>query len=458
MARPTQAALDLLDLIVRIIIIGAGAVGSYLAERMSQEGQDVVVVEHDATRAATVQEALDALVLVGNGASRGLLREAGAATADLLIAVSNSDGVNLLACHAAHEMGTRTTVARVEDPALIEGAEDLGANVVIDPGEMAAHEVLDLVGHRGVSDLVEFADGKLMLVGSIMRRDSQLLGRRLADLRRDHDDFDWAVGAIVRHGETMPVRGDTVIREHDHVVLMARTHDLPRAQGLLRRERARLRRVLVMGATRMAELATDMLLTNGFDVVVVDHDEDRCRGLAERHPRALVINGDPTDPAVMADLQLSDDDAVAALSGWDEVNLTASLVAKAMGAGTAISRFHRLSYISLMVGADIDASVSSRLAAASAILHYVRRGRIHSVVTFKDTDSEALDIEVAPGSRAEGQLVMDLDLPTTAVIGGISRDGDAAVPVGSTRIHAGDRLIVLAPAEAIGEIEALCTA
>ncbi len=442
---------------MRIIIVGAGAVGSYLAERLSNEGQDVVVIENDENRGGMVQEHLDALVLTGNGASPATLREAGAHHADLLIAVSNSDGVNILACHAAHVLGTKRTVARVEDPALVAGVEDLGVDVVIDPGEMAAHEVLDLVGHQGISDLVEFVDGQLTLVGGIVRRGSPLLGRRLVELRREHADFDWAVAAIVRHGETMPVRGDTVIDEHDHVLIMSQTRDLPRARGLLRREREPIDRVVVMGATRMAELATDMLLANRMDVVLVDHDEERCRRLADRHPRALVINGSPTDPAVLSDLQLGAEDAVAALSGWDDVNLTASLVAKALGASTAIARFHRLSYVGLMVGSDIDASVSSRLAAANAILAFVRRGRIHSVATFKDTDSEALDIEVAPGATADGLRVMDLDLPTTAVIGGIARNGEAAVPVGATRICAGDRLIVLAPQEAIHDIEQMCT-
>ncbi len=443
---------------MRILIVGSGAVGSYLAERLSNEGQDVVVIENDDVRAAVVQDHLDALVLTGNGASPTVLREAGAARADLMIAVSNSDGVNVLACHAAHVLGTKRTVARIEDPDLIAGVEDLGVDVVIDPGEMAAHEVLDLVSQRGVSDLVPFVDGQLTLVGGIVRRDSPLLDRELADLRRSHDGFDWAMAAIVRHGETLPVRGDTIVREHDHVLLMSRTEDLPRARCLLRKEREQIQRVVVMGATRMAELATDLLLAEHHDVVLVDHDEVRCRRLADRHPKALVINGNPTDPSVLADLSLGDGDAVAALSGWDDVNLTASLVAKALGASTALARFHRLSYVGLMVGSDIDASVSSRLAAANAILAFVRRGRIHSVATFKDTDSEALDIEVAPGSRADGRRVQDLDLPTTAVIGGVARDGHAAVPSGATQVSAGDRLIVLAPADAIHEIEAMCTA
>ena len=442
---------------MRIVIVGAGAVGSYLAARLSGEGQDVVVLESDQERANELQGSLDALVLRGNGASPATLREAGAPDADLLIAVSNSDGVNVLACHAGSQLGVRRTVARIEDPDLLAGIGDLGVDVVIDPGEMAAREVFDLVRQRGVSDLVEFADGQLTLVGGIVRDDSPLYGRTLAEARSTHDGFDWAVGAVVRHGETVPVRGDTRIRRNDHVLLIARTEDLERSRLLLRQERRRIERVIVLGATRVAELATDLLTDADIDVVVIDHEQQRCRTLADRHPRALIICGSPTDPSVLGDLGLGETDAVAALSGWDDLNLTSCLVAKALGASTALSRFHRLSYVGLLVGTSIDASVSSRLAAANAILHFVRRGRIHAVSTFKDTEAEALDIEVVPGSTADGRLVRDLDLPTSAVIGGVARGGHAFVPRGDSAIRGGDRVIVFAPPEAISEIEAICT-
>lgn len=442
---------------MRIVIVGAGAVGSYLAARLSGEGQDVVVIESDQERATELQASVDALVLVGNGASPAMLREAGAPDADLLIAVSNSDGVNVLACHAGSLLGVQRTVARVEDPDLVPGIADLGVDVVIDPGEMAAREVFDLVRQRGVSDLIEFADGQLTLVGGIVRDDSVLLGRTLAELRRTHDGFGWAVGAVVRHGETVTVRGDTRVQRDDHVLVVAHTDDLDRSRLLLRPERRQIERVVVLGATRVAELATDMLLEAGLEVVVIDHEEGRCRVLADRHPKALVICGSPTDPAVLGDLGLGDTDAVAALSGWDDLNLTACLVAKALGASTALSRFHRLSYVGLLIGTSVDASVSSRLAAANAILHFVRRGRIHSVSTFKDTEAEALDIEVVPGSAVDGCLVRDLDLPATAVIGGVARDDRAFVPTGGTELRGGDRIIVFAPPGAIAAVEAICT-
>lgn len=442
---------------MRIVIVGAGAVGSYLAARLSGEGQDVVVIESDPERAAELQGTVDALVLRGNGASPASLREAGAADADLLIAVSNSDGVNVLACHAGSLIGVQRTVARIEDPDLTAGIGDLGVDVVIDPGEMAAREVFDLVRQRGVSDIVEFADGQLTLVGGIVREDSPLLDRTLEDLRSRHDSFDWAVGAVVRHGETLPVRGTTVITRHDHVLLVARTDELDRARLLLRPERGHIERVIVVGATRVAELATDLLLDAGLEVVVVDHEEERCRLLADRHSKALIICGSPTDPGVLGDLGLGETDALAALSGWDDMNLTACLVAKALGASTALSRFHRLSYIGLLSGTSVDATVSSRLAAANAILHFVRRGRIHAVSTFKDTEAEALDIEVVPGSAVDGCAVRDLDLPRTAVIGGVAREGRAFVPSGETVLEGGDRIIVFAPPEAITGVEAICT-
>lgn len=439
------------------MVVGAGAVGSYLADRLSTEGQDVVVIENDERRAAELQDRLDALVVTGNGASGLTLREAGAARADLLIGVSNSDGVNALACHAAHDLGVERTVARIEDPDLRAGIEDLGVDVVIDPGEMAAREVVDLVSQRGVSDAVDFAEGQLTLLGGIARRDSPLVDRTLAELRAADPASRWVIGAVVRRGETVPVRGDTTIRENDHVLMMVAAEDLGAARRLLGLGDEPTDRVVVLGSTRVAELATARLIEHGIDVAVVDPEEARCRRLADRHPRALVLAGDCTDPAVLGDLSLTGTDGVAALSGWDEVNLAGCLVGKGLGAGIAIARFHRLSYVGLLIGMGIDASVSSRLAAATAILRFVRRGRIRSVATFKDTQAEALDIEVEPGSPAAGRRLADLSLAPDAIVGGVVRDGHALVPTGSTDIRGGDRLIVFASPGAIGVVETLCT-
>jgi trk system potassium uptake protein TrkA len=192
--------------------------------------------------------------------------------------------------------------------------------------------------------------------------------------------------------------------------------------------------------------------------VVVDPDERRCTFLASRHPAALVVAGDPTDPSVMAELGLGPKDVVLGLSGWDEVNMLGCLVGKATGAGMAIARFNRISYVALLGGLGIDAAVSSRLMAASAILRFVRQGQVERVATFSDTDAEAIEIEVQRGSEASDRSLLDLNLPPGVVIGGISRDGTTFVPDGSTVIRPGDHIIFFALPRDLRKSAALFTA
>jgi trk system potassium uptake protein len=440
---------------MRIVIVGAGAVGSYLAERLSIEGQDVVVIEDDEDRAAELQDRIDALVINGNGASPAVLQEAGVDRSDLLIAVSNSDGANVLACHVAAELGVKRTVARVEDPDMREALVGLEVDFVIDPGEAAAKELLALVHQSGVSEVVEFGDGQLVLVGATIPRTSRLIGWPLAELRANRDDWDWVVAALVRHGETTVAHGDTVIEPGDHVLVMVGADDVERATELLGVRHRPVRRVVILGSTRLAELTARLMLEDGYEVIVVDEEAARCRKIAERLAKALVINDDPTDPDTLASLNLDDRDTVLALTGWDHVNVLGCLVAKALGAATAVARFNRIAYVNLLAGTGIDAAVSSRLIAAGAILRFVRRGRIHSVVTFNDTDAEAIELEVDPRSKAVGRQLSDVGLPRGAVVGGILRRDEAFVPTGTTEIQPHDHVIVFSMPDCIDEVEQL---
>ncbi|HLU31948.1 MAG TPA: Trk system potassium transporter TrkA [Acidimicrobiia bacterium] len=426
---------------MRIIIVGAGAVGSYLAERLSGEGQDVLVIEADEDRAAELQDSIDALVMIGNGASITTLEKAGVPKSDLLIAVSNSDGANILACNTAHQLGVKRTVARIEDPGLREGVDRLGVDVVIDPSATASEELVSLVRQTGVSELVYFADGDLVLIGGTVAPNSPLARAPLHQLRLRQAEWGWVVAAIVRHGETIVAHGDTEVRAGDHALLMTTATHVDRATALLGLERLHVGRVILMGSTRLSELTADAMTRAGFSVVMVDPDRARCGAMAARHPKAVVVHGDPTDPAVMTDLEIGSSDAVLALTGWDEVNITACLVAKAMGAASTVARFNRIDYVSLLAGVGIDAAVSSRLLAASAILRFVRHGDIQQVVTFSDTDAEAIEVDVSEGAPAVGASLVELTLPRGVVVGGISRGGTTFVPDGSTRIRQGDRII-----------------
>ena len=440
---------------MRIVIVGAGAVGSYLAGRLSSEGQDVVVIESDPVRAAESQDALDVMVLTGNGASPAVLSEAGVKDADLLIAVSNSDGVNMLACHAASRLGVARTVARVEEPGLQAGLAGIELDVIIDPAESAAHELVDLVRQGGVSDLVAFGEGRLQLVGGVVQHGSWITGSKLANLRREIDNFNWLIAVIVRHGKTIVATGETEVENGDHVLMMVTQGHVEDATRLMGLKRQSITRAVILGSTHLAELTATTMLEEGFDVAIVDPDPVRSRALAEAHAKVLVTCGGLTDPATLRELGRGTHDAVLALSGWDEINIVGCLLAKEIGAALTVTRINNQAVRGLLGDVGIDATVSSRLAAANAILRFVRRGLIHSVATFSDTDAEAIELEVSPNSVAVDKPIVDLGLPAESLIGGVLRDGDAFVPAGHSTIRAGDILIIFSLPSAIQTVERL---
>ncbi|MFO7298896.1 MAG: Trk system potassium transporter TrkA [Actinomycetes bacterium] len=444
---------------MRIIVVGAGAVGSYLAERLSAEPDlEVVVIESDETVASQLQNELDALVVNGNGSSLHTLEEAGARHTDLLIAVTSSDGANVLACHAATELGIPTTIARIEDPDMREGVDRLGVDIIIDPSAAAAKELTELVGAGGVSELIPFANGKLVMVGGLVAPGAPLTRATLDVLRMRTAEWGWVVAAIVRDGRTVVGKGDLRIRAGDYALVMTTKDRIPDASRLIGVRKHDFRRMVIFGATRLAALTADLLERQGFDVVFVDEDAERCRRLSQEHPYALVISGDPTDPEVLADVEMSRSDVVLALTGWDEVNVLGCLTAKALGAGMTIARFNRIPYVKLLSGVGIDAAISSRIMAANAILRYVRQGKVEQVATFSNTDAEAIEIVVDAGSPAVGRAVVDLGLPEGVVIGGISRNETTFVPDGSSVIREGDHIIYFAMPDVIDESSAIFSA
>jgi trk system potassium uptake protein TrkA len=440
---------------MRIVIIGAGTVGSYLAERLAVEGQDVVVVESDPAMAAQLQNSVDCLVINANGASLSVLEEAGVGEADLLIAVTSSDAVNVLACQAGARLGVGRKVARVQDPTLRDGLEAHGVDVVIDPIEALTRELLLLVRRGGVSEIHEFADGRIGLFGGRVQPDAPLDGITLRALRQRITSWDWIVAATVRDEQTFIARGDTMIEAGDHVLVVTSGSSGDEALKLMGVEEHRARKAFVLGSTRLARLTAELFCENGINTVMVDQEPERCSDLAAKHDRLVLVKGDPTDPRVLKAEGIERADVVLGLTGWDEVNMMGCLIGKALGAWSAVARFRRFEYVTLLSGHGIDAAVSTRLAAANEILRLVRRGRIHSVATFQDSDAEAIELQVGDGSAAIGKTLIDIGLPHSAIIGAVVRGRKAFIPHGSTEIATGDRVIAVALPDAIKSLEAL---
>ena len=373
--------------------------------------------------------------------------EPGADKAELVLAVTDADGANVMACHSAKTMGAKRTVARVEDTDLREVGPGLGVDVIIDARQSVAREVRALVRYPGVSDLVEFAGGKLVLVGGRVQPGASFAGKTVAEMR-ESSAGRWVLVATIRDGEPVVGRGGTRVEVGDHVLLMVKSGDVRMAVELLGIEVRRTKRVVVLGGSRVAQITAEQLLADGYEVVLVEADPVRGAEIS-RNSDVLVIGGDPTEPELLDRLELGDGDVVVALSGWDEVNLMGCMVARAVGAPHTIARFGRFAVAGLLKDVGIDATVSSRVAAANEILRFIRRDRILSVATFKDTRAEAIEIEVDPAAPAVGKALRDLNVPDGAVIGGFIRRQEAFLPVGDTVIQGGDHLVMLSVPSAI---------
>jgi len=442
---------------MHVIIVGGGSDGAYLAERLIAEGEDVAVIESNPVRATRLRGKLDALVVTGNGANPGVQRQAGSDRAELLMAVSDDDGINVLATQTAHSLGIPRTVARLENPEVHNVVAGLGLEAVIDPREVVARQLVRLVDRPGLSDWFQFADGRIIVIGGIVGPESSLVGERLADVRSALKSWDCVISTIVRDDLTLVGTGDTVIEVSDKVLIAVPTENEARAGELLGLTAEKIDRVIVAGGGRVAELAARLLREDGKQVILIHEKEDRAKEIAERNARFDVVVADVTDPAALASLAVGKGDAIAALTRNDAVNILACLMGKAMGASTTVARYNRLDLFDLITTSAIDAGVSSEVSAANEVLRFVRRGAYVSAVSFMTGDVEAVEIELQADAPIVGQAIGELDRPDGMVIGGVLRDGEAIVPRGATRFAEGDRVVVFATPDSTAAVEKMFT-
>ena len=442
---------------MHVIIVGGGADGAYLAERLIAEGEDVAVIESNPARATVLRGKLDALVVTGNGANPSVQRQAGSDRAEMLMAVSDDDGINVLATQTAHSLGIARTVARVENPEVHNVVAELGIEAVVDPREVVARQLVALIHRPGLSDWFEFADGKISVIGGIVGPESALVGELLVDVRSSLVGWDCVISTIVRDDLTLVGTGDTVIEVFDKVLIAVPTENEERAGELIGLSPEKVDRVLVAGGGRVAELTARSLREDGKQVILIHDDEDRAKEIAERQSRFDVVVADATDPATFSSLAVGRGDAIAALTRNDATNILTCLMGKAMGASTTVARYNRLALFDLITTPGIDAGVSSEVSAANEVLRFVRRGAYVSAVSFMTGDVEAVEIELQAEAPVVGVAIGDLDRPDGMVIGGVLRDGEAIVPRGATVFAEGDRVIVFATPDSTAAVEKLFT-
>jgi trk system potassium uptake protein TrkA len=446
---------------MRIVIIGAGAVGFHLAHKLSEEHQDVVVIEVDRERARQVEEQLDVLTVVGNGASLSVLEAAQIQHADLLLAVTSMDEVNLVSCLAASRMDVDFKVARVSDPEYyrpgsVLSSDHLGIDLMINPERECAWETFQLLASHAATDLVHFAEGRMQLVGMRVMETAPIAGRTVQELDEAFgDDRPFVTVAVVRNGTTEIPRGPTRIEAGDHMFILCPTAEAPFLPAMAGHADFELRRVMIAGGSAEAVYLAEHLAEHDVDCTILDVSRKRCAELAERLPRALILHADATDLELLEMEGIEGIDGFVAYTPRDETNMLASLLAKTQGARKVISLIHRFDYVPLVGRVGIDAAVSPRLSTANAILRYVRRGNVMRVATLKGIDAEAIEFTVDSSSRLAGRRIMDVHFPHGAVVGGILRGEEVIAPRGRDEIHAGDHVVIFALPGALARVERL---
>lgn len=447
---------------MRVIVIGAGEVGFDVARMLAQEQHDVVVIDVDSEALDQVRDRLDVMALQGNGTSAEILVEAGIENADLLIAVTAIDEVNVIACMMADRLGIETTVARVRSDEFSRSkavlkATDFGIDLVIHPEESAAAEVTRLIRRASATDVLTFCDERIQLVGMRVDEHSPVRGKTLRELAIEHPEVTFRIMAIGRGIRTVLPRGDEKIHRNDQVFVMARPKYIPPIARFMGKSEARIQHVMILGGTQVgARIAAQLSSSKNKRIKLVEPDRERAQRLAEDLKDVLVIHGDATDIDLLALEGLGEMDAFVAVTDDEESNLVTCLMAKHLGVQKTVALLSKGAYIPISQTIGLDAAVSKKLAVSREVLRFLRGKHVLSVATVHGLDAEILKIEAAPRSKVTKAPLKELTLPPGVLIGAVMHtNGDVEVATGDTEIAPGDRSIVFVMPGTIHEAETL---
>lgn len=438
------------------IIIGAGKIGYNIAQTLSQEGHDVFVVEKDEERKQVVDDSLDVQAVLGNGADSKVLEQLDIEKADLLIAVTESDELNMLACMLAGQYGVKKTVARVRNPEYDEDNKlstnpALNIDLMINPERVAAAEISKIIAIPEAVDVNFYAKGKIMLLELIIEKDNPVINRKLSDLR---GKFHFLVAAILREDGLIIPRGDDVILENDRIFIIGRTEEMRDVEKGLGFRRKTVKSVMLIGGSRIAFYLAQMLEKKGLEVKIVEKNYKHCKYLAGVLDNTIILNGDGSDIDLLQDEGIANTDLFVSLTEDDKLNVLVSLMAKRLGAKKTIAQVRRSDYLPLIEAVGIDIAISPRLLAAEAVLKFLRSEDFLSISVLEKGSAEVYEVIIQDRmTRLAGKKLKDMRFPKGILIGAIFRENDAIIPSGDDILMSGDRVIIFAAAHLIHKVE-----
>jgi len=435
---------------MKIIILGAGQVGGTLAEHLAGEANDITVVDTDGERLRALSDRLDIRTVQGRGSFPTVLRQAGADDADMLVAVTNSDETNMVACQVAYTLfHTPTKIARVREAAYLTRAglfdnDAIPVDVLISPEQVVTNYIKRLIEYPGALQVIDFADGKAQLVAVKAYYGGPLVGQQLRQIRQHMPNVDTRVAAIFRRDRAILPRGDTVIEADDEVFFIAAKANIRAVMGELRRLDETNKRVVIAGGGQIGERLAEAIESR-YQVKIIEMNPARCRHLSDHLDSTVVLQGSASDRDLMLEENIAQADIFLALTNDDEANIMSSLLAKRLGARKVMTIINNPAYVDLVQGGEIDIAISPQLATIGTLLAHVRRGDIVSVHSLRRGAAEAIEAIAhgdARSSKVIGKAIENILLPPGTTIGAIIRDEEVLIAHGDTVIQVGDHVIL----------------
>jgi len=435
---------------MKILILGAGQVGSSLAEHLSNEENDITVIDLDGRKLALLRDRLDINTVRGRGSHPEILNQAGCDDADMVIAVTNSDETNMIACQVAYTIfHTPVKIARVRANQYLHYSqlfnnEALPVDVLISPEQLVTDYITRLIAYPGALQVLDFADGLVQLVAVRAFRGGPLLGHELQEIREHMPGVDTRIVAIYRKGQSIIPTADTIIEEHDEVFFIVDRRYTKQVMSEVRRIDKPFKRIIIAGGGNIGQRLAGAL-ENRLHVKIIENNQANAKLLSEELEKTIVLLGDASDEELLIEESIDTTDVFCALTNDDEANIMAALLAKRLGARKVMALINRAAYVDLVESGDIDIAISPQEATIGSLLAHVRRGDVEKVHSLRKGAAEAIEA-IAHGdkktSRVVGRTIEEIALPPGTNIGAIVRDGEVIIVHHDTMIESDDHVVL----------------